>query len=77
MDKQIAHQIVNMNDIINVLIFSVIGIIVLSISFYVFDKMTPNELWDEIVEKQNVALAITAGAMVLAIAQIIAAAIKG
>ncbi|MCP5512655.1 MAG: DUF350 domain-containing protein [Leptospiraceae bacterium] len=66
-----------MNDIINVLIFSVIGIIVLSISFYVFDKMTPNELWDEIVEKQNVALAITAGAMVLAIAQIIAAAIKG
>ena len=77
MDKPIAHQIVNMNDIINVLIFSVIGIIVLSISFYVFDKMTPNELWDEIVEKQNVALAITAGAMVLAIAQIIAAAIKG
>ena len=58
-------------------VFSAIGLIVLGISFFLFDKITPGDLWKEIVEEHNIALAITAGAVILAIAQIIAAAISG
>jgi len=57
------------------LVFSILGIVILIFSFFVFDKMTPGNLWKEVVEEKNIALAITAGAMALAIAQIIASAI--
>ncbi|MCB1178351.1 MAG: DUF350 domain-containing protein [Leptospiraceae bacterium] len=77
MENEVAGQLINLHYIVNALVFSFIGIIVLSISFYIFDKLTPNELWHEIVEKQNSALAITAGAMIIAMSIIIAAAIKG
>ncbi len=71
------QQIVNGQYVINALVFSIIGIIILALSFLVFDKVTPGNLWKEIVEEQNLALAITAAAMTLGIAQIIAAAIHG
>ena len=47
------------------------------ICFVIVDKLTPYDLWDEIVEKQNVALAIVVGAMCIAIGMIVAAAIHG
>jgi uncharacterized membrane protein YjfL (UPF0719 family) len=71
------QQLISMKYIIASLVFSVIGIVVLSFSFIIFDKLTPGNLWKEIVEEQNVALAITTAAFTLAIAQIIAAAIHG
>ena len=71
------QQLISMKYIIASLVFSVIGIVVLSFSFIIFDKLTPGNLWKEIVEEQNVALAITMAAFTLAIAQIIAAAIHG
>lgn len=67
----------NIKAIINALVFSAIGIVGLAISFVVFDKITPGNLWKEIVEEHNIALAIAAGAMTIALAQIIAAAIHG
>jgi uncharacterized membrane protein YjfL (UPF0719 family) len=70
-----AEQFINTKFIVNALVFSGIGIVILAISFVIFDKMTPGNLWKEIVEEQNVALAIAAGAVILAMAQIIAAAI--
>jgi putative membrane protein len=68
---------INLKFIANAAVFSVLGLIILAVSFIVFDKLTPGNLWKEIVEEHNVALAITAGAMVIAIAQIVAAAIHG
>jgi uncharacterized membrane protein YjfL (UPF0719 family) len=59
------------------ILYAVIGVVVLWISFVVIDKMTPYDLWDEIVGKKNVALAIVVGAMFIAIGQIVAAAIHG
>lgn len=59
------------------LAFALMGVLVLVISFIVIDKLTPKDLWAEIVEKQNVALAIVVGAMCLAVGHIIAAAIHG
>ncbi|WP_374677861.1 DUF350 domain-containing protein [Piscinibacter sp.] len=59
------------------LLYAVIGVGVFWISFVIVDKLTPYELWEEIVEKKNVALAIVVGATAIAIGLIVAAAIHG
>jgi putative membrane protein len=57
------------------LLYSFIGIAVLGISFWIFEKITPENVWKEIIEKQNVAIAIVSAAFMIAIAIIIASAI--
>lgn len=57
--------------------FALIGVLVFWVSFLIIDKLTPYDLWGEIVERKNTALAIVVGAMCLGIAEIIAAAIHG
>lgn len=59
------------------LLYAVIGVGVFWISFVIVDKLTPYELWEEIVEKKNVALAIVVGSMCIAIGLIVSAAIHG
>lgn len=71
------EELISIKNVVNAIVFSLIGLGVLTISFIVFDRLTPGNLWKEIVEEKNVALAIAAGAMTLAIAQITAAAIHG
>jgi len=50
---------------------------IFAVCFVIIDKLTPYHLWDEIVEKKNVALAIVVGAMCIAIGMIVAAAVHG
>lgn len=57
------------------ILYALIGVLVFWISFVIVDKVTPYDLWGEIVEKKNVALAIVVGAMCIAIGLIVAAAI--
>ena len=57
------------------LVYALIGVLVFWLCFLIIDKITPYDLWGEIVEKKNVALAIVVGAMCLAIGIIVAAAI--
>ena len=57
------------------ILFAVIGVLVLLLTFVIVDKLTPYDLWGEIVEKKNMALALVVGAMCLGIAIIVAAAI--
>lgn len=59
------------------IVYSFIGILILIFSCYVFDWITPHKLWDEIVDKKNVPLAIVLAAMILAVGQIVASAIHG
>lgn len=59
------------------ILYAVIGVVVLWLSFVVIDKLTPYDLWEEIVGKKNLALAVVVGAMFIAIGQIVAAAIHG
>jgi len=59
------------------IIYSVLGIVILVISFYLFNKLTPGTLRREIMEEHNTALAIIAAAFMLAVALIISAAIHG
>lgn len=58
-------------------LYAVIGVVVFWISFLIVDKLTPYSLWEEIVVKKNVAVAIVVGATAIAIGQIVAAAIHG
>ncbi len=60
---------------VNALIYAFLGVIIYWIAFIVSDKMTPVDIWGEIVQKQNVALAIVVGLMALGIGIIIAAAV--
>ena len=59
------------------ILYALIGVVVFWASFVVIDKITPYRLWEEIVEKQNVALSIVVGAMALGISIIVAAAVHG
>lgn len=57
------------------ILYALIGVLVFWICFVIVDKLTPYDLWAEIVEKRNTALAIVVAAMCLAIGIIVAAAI--
>ena len=63
--------------VLSTLLYSVIGIVVFVIGFVVLDLLTPGKLWQEIEQKQNVAVAIFAGAVAIGLAIIVAAAIHG
>lgn len=63
--------------LIGSMIFALMGVIVFWVCFVIVDKLTPYDLWGEIIEKKNVALAIVVAAMCLAIGQIVAAAVHG
>jgi uncharacterized membrane protein YjfL (UPF0719 family) len=65
----------HLGSLINAVVYAVLGVLILIISFLVWDKSTPYNLWKEIVEEQNTALAIFAGMMALGIAIIVAAAV--
>jgi putative membrane protein len=59
------------------ILYAFIGVLVFWLCFVVLDRLTPYKLWEEIVHKQNMALAIVVGAMALGISMIVAAAVHG
>lgn len=67
--------LVHFEALLNALVFAVLGVVILVVSFMLWDKITPYDLWKEIIEKHNTALAIFAGFMALGIAIIVAAAV--
>jgi putative membrane protein len=61
----------------NSLVFAGLGILIFIVSFVLVDKLTPGQLWQEIIERKNTAVALLAGAVAIGISIIIAAAIHG
>jgi len=60
------------------LLFSLIGIIIFVVAFVLLDVLTPKvSVWNELVEKQNMAMAVFLGAVVIGIALIVSSAIHG
>lgn len=59
------------------LVFALLGVLIFWLCFLVIDKLTPYNLWEELVEKQNLALGVVVAAMSLGICVIVAAAIHG
>jgi uncharacterized membrane protein YjfL (UPF0719 family) len=68
-------SLIHLESLLNALVFAVLGVVILVVSFMLWDRITPYDLWREIIEKQNTALAIFAGFMALGIAIIVAAAV--
>jgi putative membrane protein len=56
-------------------VWAILGIVIFVGAFFLLDKLTPGDLWQQIVEEKNVALAILMGAMSLGLGIIIAAAV--
>ena len=56
-------------------LFAVIGVVLFILAFVLFDRLTPGSLWKEIIEDQNTALGVLMGAVAIALAIIIAAAV--
>ena len=63
--------------LLNSLLYSGIGIVVFVVGFFILDMLTPGKLWEEINQKQNLAVAVFAGAVAIGLAIIVAAAIHG
>ena len=70
-----GFELIKPGIVITSLVFALMGVLVFWLCFLIIDKITPYDLWGEIVEKQNVALGLVVAAMSLGICVIIAAAI--
>ena len=70
-------MIVERSAFVGSIVYALIGVLIFWLCFIVIDKLTPYDLWAEIVEKQNRALGMVVAAMCLGISVIIAAAIHG
>ncbi|MCU4120318.1 DUF350 domain-containing protein [Variovorax sp. N23] len=57
------------------MLYAIIGVLIFWVTFLIIDKLTPYDLWREIIEKQNRALGMVVAAMCLGISIIVAAAI--
>ena len=65
------------SDLVAVVIYSLLGIVILAVSLVLVDRLTPGTLWKELIGEHNTALAILMGAVVIAFAIVISAAIVG
>ena len=64
-----------MNNVVNAVVYALLGIVIFVLAFLIIDKATPYHLWTEIVREKNVALAVLIGAMSIGMCIIIAAAV--
>jgi uncharacterized membrane protein YjfL (UPF0719 family) len=66
---------IQLTNVVNAIVYAGIGIVIFGLAFLIIDKFTPYNLWKEIVQEHNTALAILLGAMSLGICIIIASAV--
>ena len=61
--------------LLNSLIYSFVGLLIFCTGFVLIDKLTPYNLWEQLVKEKNVALAIVVGSVSIGLCLIIASAI--
>jgi len=66
---------IQISNVVNALVYAAIGIVVFAGAFLIIDKVTPYNLWKEIVQEHKTALAILLGTMSIGICIIIASAV--
>jgi putative membrane protein len=65
----------HIENVISAMVFALLGIAIFVMTFLILDKVTPYNLWKEIVEDKNLALGVLLGAMSIGLCIIIAAAV--
>lgn len=76
-----AALVVPMNQIVDLIVetlaFTLIGLVLFAIAFWIIVKVSPFSIRKELEEDQNVALGIVIAAVIIGIALIVSAAIHG
>ncbi|GLR48540.1 DUF350 domain-containing protein [Sphingomonas astaxanthinifaciens] len=67
----------SLNTFLATMLYAFMGIVIFVFSFVLVDKLTPGDLWREIIERKNLAVALLAGSVAIGISTIIAAAVHG
>ncbi|KIO53931.1 DUF350 domain-containing protein [Flavobacterium hibernum] len=70
-------DLIHFQPIVNSIIFSLLGIVILIVGYFIIEKLTPENTWKEVTEKNNIAVAIVLAAFIIGISMIISAAIHG
>jgi putative membrane protein len=70
-------DVISLKPILNSILFSLLGIVILLIAYFIIEKLTPENTWKEVTQKNNIAVAIVLGAFIIGISMIISAAIHG
>lgn len=70
-------DLIHYQPIVNSIIYSVLGFVILIAAYFIIEKMTPENTWKEVVDKNNIAVAIVLAAFIIGISMIISAAIHG
>jgi uncharacterized membrane protein YjfL (UPF0719 family) len=76
-----AALVVPMNQLADLLVetlaFTLLGLILFAVAFWIMGRVTPFSIRKEIEEDQNVALGIVMAAVIIGIALIVSAAVRG
>ncbi len=76
-----AALVVPMNQMVDLIVetlaFTLIGLILFAVAFWIIVKVSPFSIRKEMEEDQNIALGIVIGAVIIGIALIVSAAIHG
>jgi uncharacterized membrane protein YjfL (UPF0719 family) len=67
----------DINSILGALIYSLIGIVLFGVAFFVIVKIAPFSIRKEIEDDQNTALGVIIGAVIIGISLIIGSAVQG
>ncbi|MBT3583327.1 MAG: DUF350 domain-containing protein [Halobacteriovoraceae bacterium] len=70
------ESLINIQFVVNAILFSTIGMILFVVAFKVMDMLFPGDFWHEIIEEHNTALALIMGAMAIGMSVIISGAIR-
>lgn len=72
------EDFINLKYIYGAVIYSALGLIILTVSYVAFEVLTPKfNLWKELVDKQNTAMAIFVAAIIIGMSMIISSAVHG
>ena len=71
------RSILDPSHLVAAVVYSGLGIVVFALAFVVIDKLTPYDLWQELIAKQNRALGTVVAGMSIALGIIIAASMFG
>lgn len=74
---RVKMPLLDIEHVLAVLIYSVMGIVIMVLSFIIIDWIHPRDIWGEIADKQNLAMAVIFGCLMLGIAIIVAASVIG
>lgn len=71
------QDLISIKLIVAAIIYAVLGNIILAVSLIFMDKLTPGDMWKEIIGEKNLPFAIVVAAATIAIGHIVAAAVHG